>query len=287
MSSLRTALLTAATLVCFAANSLLCRAALGPALVDPATFTAVRMASGAGALLLILAARRARPERGSFVSGLALSVYAAAFSLAYVRIGAGVGALLLFAAVQVTMVGVAVARGSRPRPLHVVGILVAMAGLAWLVLPGASAPDPRGAVLMLASGAAWGVYSLSARSARDAVRATAYNFLVATPLVALLLLALAPRVPATGAGITLAVVSGAITSGLSYSIWYAVVPALGGLRAAVVQLAVPVLAGAGATIFLGEPLTPRVAASGAAILAGIALTLRPGEPAGRLPVSAR
>ncbi|HVP69017.1 MAG TPA: DMT family transporter [Anaeromyxobacteraceae bacterium] len=274
MSTLRTATLTAATLACFAANSLLCRAALRPGLVDPATFTAVRLASGAGMLALILAVRRSRPEGGSVASGLVLFLYAAAFSLAYVRIGAGVGALLLFATVQVTMVGLTVLRGTRPHLLQVVGIFIALAGLSWLVLPGASAPDPQGAALMAVSGAAWGVYSLRARSARDAIGANAHSFLVATPLAALFALAHAGHVSPTETGIGLAIISGAVTSALSYSIWYTVVPALGGTRAAAVQLAVPVLAGAGATVFLGEPLTPRIAASGAAILTGIALTMR-------------
>jgi drug/metabolite transporter (DMT)-like permease len=275
VSPARIVALTAGSLACFAANSLLCRAALGARLVDPATFTSIRIASGAAVLALgVVLARRARPAGGSVASALALFAYAAAFSFAYVRIGAGVGALLLFASVQVTMVGWAAFRGVRPGPLQAVGVVVALAGLSWLALPGASAPDPTGAILMLAAGAAWGVYSLRGRAARDPLATTAHNFLMGAPLAVALGAALARGTSATIGGIGLAAASGVIASGGGYSLWYAVVPALGATRAAAVQLAVPVLAGLGATVFLGEHLTPRIAGAGAAILAGIALTLR-------------
>ncbi len=275
MSNLRIATLTAATLACFAANSLLCRAALAPRLVDPATFTTIRSASGAAMLAVLLGLRsRVRPGGGTWGSAVALALYAAAFSLAYVRIGAGVGALLLFAAVQVTMVGWTAARGVRPRPIQVVGVAVALGGLAWLAAPGASAPDPLGAALMLAAGVAWGVYSLRGRAAKDPLRVTAHNFLLALPLAVALGVALLGRASVAPAGAALAVASGALASGVGYVLWYAVVPALGATRAAAVQLAVPVLAGIGATAFLGERLTVRIAVAAAAILAGIALTLR-------------
>ncbi len=275
MTNLRIAILTAATLVCFAANSLLCRAALRPRLADPATFTSIRIASGAAVLaLLMVLARRARPAGGTWGSAIALFLYAAAFSLAYVRIGAGVGALLLFAAVQVTMIGWSVARGARPTRLQGIGVGVALAGLAWLAAPGASAPDPVGAALMLAAGVAWGVYSLRGRTARDPLAVTAHNFVLSVPLAALLTVALARGSALTAPGAALAAASGALASGGGYSLWYAVVPSLGATRAAAVQLAVPVLAGLGATAFLGERLTLRVAAAAVAILAGIALTLR-------------
>jgi drug/metabolite transporter (DMT)-like permease len=276
MSALRTATLTAASLVCFAANSLLCRAALRPGLVGPVTFTAVRLASGAVVLAVVLAlARRVRPVGGTLGSALALFGYAGAFSLAYVRIGAGVGALLLFAAVQLTMVGWSALRGTRPRPVQGLGLLVALAGLGWLALPGARAPDPVGAVLMLLAGVAWGAYSLRGRTASDPLATTAHNFLLTVPLaLGFALTAAAARdASPTVAGLALAVASGALASGGGYSLWYAVVPALGATRAAAVQLAVPALAGAGATLFLGEPLTFRLAVAAATILGGIALTL--------------
>jgi drug/metabolite transporter (DMT)-like permease len=275
VSNVRTATLTAASLACFAANSLLCRAALGPRLVDPATFTSVRLVSGAAALAVLLAlARRARPAGGTFGSALALFLYAAAFSLAYVRIGAGVGALLLFAAVQATMVGWSALRGERPRRLQAIGLAVALAGLAWLAAPGASAPDPAGAALMLGAGAAWGAYSLRGRGARDPLAITAHNFLLGVPLAGALSGALARDASATPAGLALAAASGALASGGGYSLWYAALPALGATRAAAVQLAVPVIAGIGATALLGERLTLRIAVAAAVILAGIGLTLR-------------
>jgi len=274
-ATFRTAALTGGALACFAANSLLCRAALRPGLVDPATFTLVRVASGAAALgLAQLVARRARPAGGTLGSAAALVLYAAAFSLAYVRIGAGVGALILFGAVQLTMVGWAAARGARPRPVQVAGLLIALAGLGWLVLPGVAAPDPVGTGLMLLAGTAWGTYSLRGRGATDPLATTAHNFLLGLPAAAALAAWLAPGSHATAAGLALATVSGAIASGGGYALWYAVLPALGATRAAVVQLAVPVLAGLGASAFLGEPLTARIAAAGAAILVGVALALR-------------
>jgi drug/metabolite transporter (DMT)-like permease len=285
----RTAALTVAALVCFAANSLLCRSALGPRLIDPATFTIVRLAAGALVLGLVqLSARRRRPAGGTAGSAAALFVYAAAFSFAYVRIGAGVGSLLLFAAVQVTMVGASAWRGARPRLIETVGVVVALLGLGWLVLPGASAPDETGAVLMIAAGVAWGLYTLRGRKAGDPLSTTAANFLISVPL-ALLLAAVALGASAsTGRGLWLAAASGALASGGGYSLWYAVVPALGATRAAAVQLSVPVLTGLGASAFLGEHLTVRIGVAATAILAGIALALtgRPATssrpPAGRL-----
>jgi drug/metabolite transporter (DMT)-like permease len=288
MPPLRVAVLTVAALACFAGNSLLCRAALAPGLIDPATFTAVRLASGAAALaLLLMAARRTRPMGGTAVAALALFVYAAAFSLAYVRIGAGVGTLLLFAAVQMSIVGWSAARGARPSPRQGLGIGLALAGLAALALPGASAPEPGGAALMVAAGVAWGAYTLLGRRAGDPLATTAHNFLLTLPLALVLVVVLGGGAPATVTGVGLAAASGALASGGGYSLWYAVVPALGATRAAAVQLSVPVLTGVGATAFLGERLTPRIAAGGVAILAGIALGLGGGRRAAVSPPPAR
>ena len=274
MPALRLFALTLAALLCFAANSLLCRAALRPGLVDPATFTSVRLVSGALALaLLLLAGRRGRPTGGSVGSAIALALYAVAFSFAYVRIGAGVGALLLFGAVQVTMVGWSALGGARPTAAQALGIAVALLGLAGLALPGASAPDTAGAALMLAAGVAWGAYTLRGRKSGDPLAVNAHNFALSVPLALLFSAALVGSARAAPEGIVLAVASGAVASGGGYSLWYAAVPALGATRAAAVQLSVPVLAGLGATAFLGERLTWRIAAAGAAILGGIALTL--------------
>jgi drug/metabolite transporter (DMT)-like permease len=274
----------------FAANSLLCRAALGAGLSEPGAFTGLRLASGAVALaaLVALRSRLARagatprpgawPRGGSWASAAALFGYAAAFSLAYVRIPAGVGALLLFLAVQASMLAWAIRSGERPRPRQWAGIAVALAGFAAMNLPGARAPDPVGAALMIAAGVAWGVYSLRGRAAKDPLATTADNFVRSVPFAALF--ALAPGDAALAArGAALALASGALASGVGYALWYAALPRLGVTRAAVVQLSVPVLAAAGGVLLLGERLGLRVALAGCAILAGIALaTLRGGHP---------
>jgi drug/metabolite transporter (DMT)-like permease len=273
---LRTAALAGAALACFAANSLLCRAALGAGRADPGTFTAVRLASGAVAVAALLGAtRRARPSGGSYGGALALVVYAVAFSLAYVRIRAGIGALVLFAFVQASMVGYGVATGARLGARGWAGALLAVAGLAWLTLPGAGAPDPAGVVLMAVAGVAWGVYSIRGRRAVDPLATTADHFVRAAPLGFLFLLAWAGSAHATPAGLALAAASGALASGMGYALWYAVLPALGAARAGTLQLAVPVLAAAGAAVFLGERVTARLVLAGVAILAGVALSVAP------------
>jgi drug/metabolite transporter (DMT)-like permease len=272
---LATGALTVGALCCFAANSLLARAALGRGLADPATFTIVRLASGAAALPLIALAARRRPGGGSWGSALALFAYAIAFSYAYVRIPAAAGALLLFPAVQATIVGWSVAHGTRPSPRQWLGIVVALGGLVLLTLPGASAPEPLGAALMVLAGVAWGAYTLRGRSAGDPLASTAANFVRATALCAPVLLVALGDMRATGDGLALAVVSGALASGGGYILWYAAVPALGATRAAVVQLSVPPLIAVAAVGLLGEPLTGRLVVSAVAIVAGIALSLRP------------
>jgi drug/metabolite transporter (DMT)-like permease len=278
MPGRRVAILTGATLLAFAANSLLCRAALQPRLIDAASFTSIRIASGAAMLwTLLLVSRRARPSGGTAASALALFSYAAAFSFAYVRIGAGVGVLLLFGAVQSTMVGWAALQGARPRGLQLLGIVVALAGIAALTAPSGAAPDAVGSALMLVAGVAWGAYSLRGRSSRDPLSTTAHNFLMAVPLTAMLSLAGAPAASLTPVGVLLAATSGAIASGAGYAVWYSVLPSLGATRAAAVQLMVPVITGAGATLLLGEHLTVRVAVAALAIVAGVAVASR-GDP---------
>jgi len=275
----RTAALTAAALVGFAANSLLCRMALGPRLVDAATFTVIRIVSGALMLLVLVRAaeggRDAQPaaKAGSWASAAALFGYAAAFSFAYLRIGAGVGALLLFGAVQATMLAWALRGGERLRWNQGIGLLAALAGLAALVRPGLSAPDPFGAVLMLGAGVAWGVYSLRGRGAARPLAATASNFARAVPLAAALGLAGLGAAHVGLRGALLAAASGAVTSGVGYSLWYAALKGLTATQAAVVQLSVPVLAAGGAVALLGEALTPRLLACGAVILGGVALAV--------------
>lgn len=272
----RLAAVTAATLACFAANSLLCRAALATSRIDAVTFTAVRLASGAAMLGAIALAGRTRPRGGSWGSALALFAYALAFSLAYVRIGAAVGALLLFPAVQISMTAWAIRRGARLRPSRWAGNAIALAGLAVLAAPGAHRPDLGGAALMVLSGVAWAVYSLRGVASGSAVAATADNFARTLPLAGALLALGARPLEASGSGLALAAASGAIASGVGYSLWYAALPHLGAARAGAIQLAVPAIAAAGGVLLLGEPASLRLVAAGAAILAGVAIAARRG-----------
>jgi drug/metabolite transporter (DMT)-like permease len=265
--------LCVAALVCFAANSLLCRAALGAGSIDAASFTAIRIASGAG-VLLILARRQPVSRAGNFRSAAALFAYAAAFSFAYLRLSTATGALILFAAVQATMIGSGVARGERPRVIEWLGFVMASAGLVALVLPGLAAPDPIGAGLMAVAGASWGIYSLRGRGAKHPLAITADNFLRALPMALALLVA----IPIAGGhvsvrGVALASTSGALASGIGYSLWYAVLPHLAATRAAIVQLSVPVLAAAAGSVLLDEQITLRLVVATIAILGGIALAL--------------
>lgn len=272
-----TALLTALAMVAFAANSLLCRAALGDGAIDAASFTALRVGSGALFLMLLLRwPRRHRPS-GSLPMALGLFVYMLGFSFAYRALDAATGALLLFGAVQLTMLGWALARGERFGPRRGAGFLIAFGGLVYLLLPGVSAPDPLGAGLMVTAGIGWGAYSLLGRGSRNPLADTAGNFFLALPL-ALLLLPITPiatgeALHASVSGVALAVASGALASGLGYALWYAALARLDAGRAATVQLSVPVLAAAGGVLLLGEPLSPRLLVAGAVTLGGIWLAL--------------
>ncbi|MCI0571313.1 MAG: DMT family transporter [Myxococcaceae bacterium] len=268
------ALLTVLALVGFAANSLLCRAALAGGegrAIDAASFTGVRLAAGAVVLWLLVRARGRGGPSGRWASALALFAYAAGFSLAYVQLPAGVGALLLFGCVQATMIAAGLLRGERPRALEWTGLVVALVGLVALTAPGASAPAPVGATLMAGAGVAWGIYSLRGRGSSDPLGATAGNFLLAAPLVLPLLLLGKGALHMDTRGVLLAAASGALASGLGYSLWYAALRALTTTRAAVVQLCVPVLAAVGGVLLLGEALTARLVWAGGAVLAGVGL----------------
>ena len=267
---------TALALAAFAANSLFCRLALRPAAIDAASFTFVRLLAGAIALGLICLIKR-KPGRGLLrpdpVAVLALFAYAAAFSFAYRDLTAGTGALLLFGAVQAVMIGVGLFRGERPGAAEWGGLVVALAGLGWLVAPGLAAPSPRGAGLMALAGAAWGVYSLRGRQAQDPLPATAANFCWAV-LPGLLVLGLAPgTLHVTAPGVQWAVLSGALASGVGYAVWYAVLPRLTAARAATVQLTVPVLAAVGGVAFLDEEISPRLLLAAVLVLGGVALAV--------------
>lgn len=273
----RTALWTVLALVAFAANSVLCRQALAGHHIDALSFAVVRIASGALALVLLARAGSGGGIRGAgdWTSTGALLLYVIPFSLAYLRVDAGTGALLLFGAVQVTMVLAGLAGGERPRPLEWLGLALAIAGLVYLVSPGLSAPPLGAAALMLASGVGWGWYSLRGRGVRQPLRVTAGNFVRCTPLVCAAWAAglLYARPYASGRGLVLAVLSGAAASGVGYALWYAALPRLGAVRAATLQLSVPVLAAGGGVLFLGEAVSSRLALAASAILGGVGLAL--------------
>lgn len=275
----RTALLSLLALSGFAGNSLLTRLALRPGLIDAASFTALRLSAGAVALVVLAQLRRPRASlgEGSWLSAILLFIYAAPFTYAYLRIGAAIGALVLFGVVQVTMIGWGLFRGERPRAGEWFGLLLAASGLVTLTLPGAKGPDFFSFLLMTVAGIAWGAYSLRGRGSKDPLGATAGNFTRATPLA--LVLALFAWLPAghlahaSASGVAIALSSGALTSGVAYTFWYAALPGLSALRAALVQLAVPVLAAAAAVVLLDEPLTARLIGAGALVLSGVSCAL--------------
>ena len=291
VKSTRILILTLLAMIAFASNSLLCRAALKETSVDPASFTFLRIFSGAIALWLLMCVRRkASADRtpavfsallsqrplvrdGSWPSAFALFVYAAAFSFAYVGLPAGTGALLLFAAVQATMILWGFHKGERLDLIQLFGLIIALAGVVVLVFPGLSAPPLIGAMLMLSAGVAWGIYSVRGKVAGDAVAVTTGNFVRAVLFVAAGSLALISHAHVDVAGIGYAIISGAITSGLGYVIWYSALSGLRATSAATVQLSVPILAAAGGILLLGEPITLRYVFASVAVLGGIALVI--------------
>ena len=266
-------------MIAFASNSLLCRAALKQTSIDAASFTFVRIFSGAVALWLIVNVRRIMGSAsglrlgGNWISALALFLYAAGFSFAYVDVAAGTGALLLFGAVQATMILWGLHKGEHLRAIQIVGLIVAMMGLVVLLFPGFSAPPLFGSILMLGAGIAWGIYSLRGKGEKNPVTVTAGNFARAVPFAAVVSIMCLPRLHLDLAGVTYAIISGAITSGLGYVIWYSALPDLKAASAATVQLSVPVLTATGGILLLGEPLTLRYLLASVAVLGGIALVI--------------
>jgi drug/metabolite transporter (DMT)-like permease len=271
---IRVIVLTSIAMTAFAANSLLCRAALTDTGIDAASFTAIRLLSGAGMLWLVVQMRSGAPSgRGSWVSAFALFGYAAGFSFAYVTLPAGTGALLLFGAVQATMIGYGLFMGERLGKRQLLGLMCALAGLVGLLLPGLSAPPPGGALLMLVAGFSWGVYSLRGRGRGDPNRVTAGNFIRAVPIAVVLSLVTYTGISIDAAGLWYALLSGAIASCLGYVIWYTALPLLRAATAATVQLSVPVIAALGGVVLLSEPLSLRLTLTSIAILGGIALVI--------------
>lgn len=275
MSRLRLTTATVLAMIAFAGNSLLCRIALKQTPIDAASFTSVRIVSGALALWLIVRLRTgdARGE-GAWSAATALTAYAVCFSLAYISLPAATGALLLFGAVQVTMIGYGAWAGERLRAIGVAGVVCAFGGLVMLVLPGVAAPSLIGSVLMLVAGMSWGVYSLlGKRASGDATRITAGNFLRAVPMTCVFSVCALPWLSIDGVGVVYAVASGALTSGVGYAIWYTVLPNLQATQAGIVQLSVPLIAAVGGIVLLGEPVSLRIGIAAITILGGIALVI--------------
>ena len=272
MSRTQVALLTALAMIAFAGNSLLCRMALLHTRIDAASFTSIRLLAGALVLWLIVAAKGGKiGAAGSWASALALFAYAAAFSFAYVSLSAATGALLLFGAVQTTMISAGLWKGERFQGQQLAGLLLAVGGLLALLLPGLSAPPLLPAMLMLGAGFSWGIYSMRGKNGANPIEITAGNFVRAVPFAALLSLAMLSRCSVDGRGTLYAVASGALASGVGYAIWYTALRGLKATTAATVQLSVPVIAALGGVALLGEAITPRLLITSAAILGGIAL----------------
>lgn len=273
----RTILLTFVAMAAFAANSLLTRAALADGTIDAASFTAIRIISGALALtgLLFMGQRGAVRGRlpGNWPSALALFTYALAFSLAYLRLTAATGALVLFACVQGSMIIWGVLRRDRPTLVELAGLTVAFGAFIYLLLPGLGTPDLQGSALMMLSGIAWGAYSLLGRGVRDPLSTTAGNFIRAVPFCLPLVVMAVQSGHANQTGIALAMVSGIVTSGIGYAIWYRALPGLSTTQAATVQLTVPILAAIGAVVFLSETISLRLVIASICILGGVGFAI--------------
>ena len=269
--------ITGFTLIAFAANSLLCRMALGEQLIDPVSFTTIRLVSGALALIplstMVGEQERASSAAGSWASGFALFAYAIAFSLAYISLNTGMGALILFGSVQVTMIGIALKSGEKLGPAQWIGSAAAIGGLIYLVLPGISAPDPLGALLMCVSGIAWGVYSVRGKGVAAPIFMTTGNFVRSAPMAIIASVVALSVMHMEPLGILLALTSGIITSGLGYILWYRALRSLTTTQASVLQLLVPVIAAFGGVAFLSEQLSVRLVSASALILGGVALAV--------------
>lgn len=274
MAAPRTIALTALAMLPLAANSWLCRAALRDTGIDAASFTSIRLVSGALMLWLLLRlTRNTRQGEGNWPSALALFGYAVLFSFAYLSLTAATGALLLFGAVQVTMIGLGLWHGERLDRVQGVGVLLAFGGLVGLLMPGLSAPPLAGAMLMVGAGVSWGIYSVRGKGAGDPIRVTAGNFMRTVPITAVLSLLMLKQVSLDSTGAWYAIASGSLTSALGYVLWYTVVPMLRATSAATVQLSVPVLVAIGGVVLLAEPITLRLVLASAAVLGGIGLVI--------------
>lgn len=272
----RTLIFTVLALIAFAANSVLCRLALSKKAIDPASFTGIRLISGALVLMLLIFMfnrKKTAVVKGSWMSGAILFTYAVTFSFAYISLDTGTGALILFASVQITMITYALISGKKMTSIEWMGVLLAFAGFVYLILPGVTAPSLSGFLLMTLSGVGWGSYTIRGKDSPNPLEATAYNFLRTLPMVAIMLLFSLKNIQATHQGIGLAILSGAITSGIGYTIWYLALRGLSAIQASVVQLLVPVIAALGGVIFLSEIIHLRLTISALLILGGIGLVV--------------
>lgn len=274
--------LTALAMLAFAANSILARLALTSEDIGPWNFTAIRFISGALCLALIIGPTKTL-RQGSWTAALALLLYGAFFSYAYISLSAGTGALILFTAVQITMIGGGLLAGERLRVLHWLGLTLAISGLAYLMMPSIAPPSPMGTAMMALAGLGWGLYSLMGRGKGDPAALTAGNFLRAAIICAALTLPLLWLIPETKLGpqgILLALSSGILTSGLGYVIWYMALKHLTATRAGIAQLTVPIIAALGGILFIAEPFTVRFFIAMCATLLGVGMaTLSPKEKA--------
>ena len=272
---IRTLLYTAFALVAFAFNSILCRLALRAGETDAASFTSIRLISGAVMLILLsyFFSKKSQIKSGSWLSAFFLFAYAACFSFAYINLTAGMGALILFGSVQMTMIGVSLARGEKPKLLEWLGLAAALGGLVYLVLPGLAAPPLVSAAMMAAAGIAWGAYTLRGRGSGDPLSDTTGNFIRSVPMGVIVSVIFIPAFHLSNRGIILAVLSGAVTSGIGYTVWYAALKYHTATRAAVLQLSVPVLTAVIGILFLAETASDRLMIAGALILGGIGLTI--------------
>jgi drug/metabolite transporter (DMT)-like permease len=275
MSQTRAILPTVFAMLAFAGNSLLCRMALKYTSIDAASFSSLRLLSGALVLWLIVRLRgETNTKAGSWSAAMALFAYAACFASAYVSLPTGTGALLLFGSVQITMIGYGLWTGERLRRLQSIGLFLALAGLIGLLLPGLTKPPLQGSLLMLVAGMAWGIYSLLGKGVANPTQVTASNFLRAVPFAMGLSAITYSQMTLDLPGVGYAITSGAIASGIGYAIWYRALPHLQATQAATVQLSVPILAAVGAILFLHEPMTLRLAVAAFAVLSGIALVIK-------------
>ncbi len=275
-SQWRIVLFTTFALCAFAANSVLNRLALGSHLIDPTSYISVRLLSGAFTLWLLNSISKQKfslPRPASFWPAFWLFLYGITFSFAYQSLGSGIGAFILFGTVQTTMLSTAIFKGERPHWAEWFGLAVAVAGLIYLLFPGLSAPDPLGALLMVAAGVAWAFYTLKGKGVKDPLETTAVNFALAVPMVLIANVFSLSAAHFSSVGVLYAVISGSLSSGLGYAVWYAALRGLTNTLAALLQLCVPIIAALGGVVFLSETITSRLVWAGLLIVSGIGFAL--------------